>query len=80
MTPQRETQHMKRRQALAIGRIDITRDLTDMLIRIINNIRDQSAPEDTLEHLTQALTGLNQTRKALAAANRSLYTHQEDPS
>ncbi|KFI91171.1 hypothetical protein BISA_1768 [Bifidobacterium saguini DSM 23967] len=78
MIPQHETQRMKRQQALAVGRIDTTSTLTDTLISIVNAIRDQGAPEDTLEHLTQALTGLNQTRRALAAASRSLYRHSEE--
>ena len=70
MSPQHETQRMKRQQALAVGRIDTTSTLTDTLIRIVNAIRDQGAPEDTLEHLTMALAALNQTRRALAAASR----------
>ena len=68
MSPQHETQRMKRQQALAVGRIDTTSTLTDTLIRIVNAIRDQGAPEDTLEHLTMAL----------AAASRSLYRHSEE--
>lgn len=78
MSPQHETQRMKRQQALAVGRIDTASTLTDTLISIVNAIRDQGAPEDTFEHLTQALTGLNQTRRALAAASRSLYRHSEE--
>lgn len=78
MTPQHETQRMKRQQALAVGRIDTTSTLTDTLISIVNAIRDQGSPEDALEHLTQALAGLNQTRRALAAASRSLYRHSEE--
>lgn len=77
MSPQHETQRMKRQQALAVGRIDTASTLTDTLISIVNAIRDQGAPEDTFEHLTQALTCLNQTRRALAAASRSLYRHSE---
>lgn len=69
---------MKRQQALAVGRIDTTSTLTDTLISIVNAIRDQGAPEDALEHLTQALAGLNQTRRALAATSRSLYRHSEE--
>ena len=78
MSPQHETQRMKRQQALAVGRIDTASTLTDTLISIVNAIRDQGAPEDTFEHLTQELTGLNQTRRALAAASRSLYRHSEE--
>lgn len=78
MSPQHETQRMKRQQALAVGRIDTTSTLTDTLISIVNAIRDQGAPEDALEHLTQALAGLNQTRRALTAASRSLYRHSEE--
>ena len=52
MTPQHETQRMKRQQVLAVGRIDTTSTLTDTLISIVNAIRDQGAPEDALEHLT----------------------------
>lgn len=78
MSPQHETQRMKRQQALAVGRIDTTSTLTDTLILIVNAIRNQGAPEDTLEHLTMALAALNQTRRTLAAASRSLYRHSEE--
>lgn len=74
-----ETQRAKRQQALATGRVDAACIFTDTLIGTINAIRDQGAPEDVLEHLTDALAGLNQTRRALAAASRSLCHHSEEP-
>lgn len=52
---------------------------TDTLIGTINAIRDQGAPEDVLEHLTDTLAGLNQARRALDGASRSLCHHSEEP-
>ncbi len=73
-----ETQRIKRQWALAVGRIDTTSTMVDTLTATVNAIRDQGAPEDVLEQLTQALTGLNQTRRALASASRRLYQRVEE--
>lgn len=65
------------RDIAASGRLSqISLDL-EQHIRTINALRDQSAPEDVLEHYTTALGQLNTARRELILASNGLWTRNE---
>ena len=59
------------------GQLSALSSLVDLHIVQLNQLRDQGAPEDVLEAETTALARLNEVRKALADANRRLWTRVE---
>lgn len=65
------------RRAVESGQTSQILNTVEQLIRDLNTLRDNGAPEDVLEHYTSALAGLNQARRSVALASTALWKRTE---
>lgn len=68
---------LRNRLSAASGRCEALASQTRDIITQLNQLRDQSAPETTLDHYTAALAALNTARREITLAADDLWKRVE---